>query len=130
MSGQGWTARYEIRVEGVLDNQWAGWFGGLQLENEGTYAVISGLLPDQSALHGMLAKIRDLGLCLISVQRIDPDDAREKGDALTPSPPIRYPGRQQEIVMAVTDPWLDGADDTDLAYYDTPARNIWRPCTE
>jgi hypothetical protein len=62
-------ARYEIRVEGVLDSCWAAWFDGLQLENDGRETVISGLLADQAALHGLLAKVRDLGLCLISVRR-------------------------------------------------------------
>lgn len=61
---------YEIRVAGVLDARWAaGWFGGMQVESDDSETVISGLLPDQPALHGVLAKIRDLGLCLISVQR-------------------------------------------------------------
>lgn len=63
------AAVYEIRVEGVLDARWASWFGGMQIHDDGTHTVISGLLPDQPALHGVLNKIRDLGLCLISVQR-------------------------------------------------------------
>ena len=70
MSGSGWPARYKIRVDGVLDDQWADWFGGLQVGSEGTQTVMSGLLADQPALHGVLAKIRDLGLCLISVRRL------------------------------------------------------------
>ena len=74
MNGPG-PARYEIRVEGVLDGRWAAWFGGLQVTSEGTQTVISGLLADQPALHGVLAKIRDLGLCLISVRRLGPGDA-------------------------------------------------------
>jgi hypothetical protein len=64
-------ARYEIRVEGVLDRRWAAWFGGLHLESDGTQTVISGSLADQPALHGLLTKIGDLGLCLISVRRLD-----------------------------------------------------------
>jgi hypothetical protein len=64
-------AHYEIRVEGVLDSRWATWFGGLQVLSEGEETVISGLLADQPALHGLLAKVRDLGLCLISVRRLD-----------------------------------------------------------
>ena len=61
---------YEIRVEGVLDHRWAAWFGGLHVGTDGTQTVISGLLTDQPALHGLLVKIRDLGLCLISVRRL------------------------------------------------------------
>jgi hypothetical protein len=71
----GWPARYEIRVDSVLDDQWADWFGGLQLSSDGTQTVITGVLADQPALHGLLTKIRDLGLCLISVRRLDASDA-------------------------------------------------------
>ena len=73
MSTSSGPALYEIRVEGVLDSRWAAWFGGLHIEREDTQTVISGSLADQSALHGLLTKIRDLGLCLISVRRLDPD---------------------------------------------------------
>ena len=66
------AALYEIRVEGTLDSCWEAWFDGLQVRNERSETVLSGLLIDQSALHGALAKIRDIGLCLISVQRLDP----------------------------------------------------------
>ncbi len=78
MRGSRWSARYEIRVDGVLDDQWANWFGGLQLSNGGTQTIIVGLLPDQSALHGVLAKIRDLGLCLTLICPLDADDAGDR----------------------------------------------------
>jgi hypothetical protein len=59
---------YEIRIRGELDSCWQAWFGGLQLENEENgQALLSGLLPDQAALHGVLSHIRDLNLILISV---------------------------------------------------------------
>ncbi len=74
MSGQSWPARYEIRVDGVLDGRWADWFGGLRVEDDGSRTVIVGPLADQPALHGLLTQIRDLGLCLISVCRISPLD--------------------------------------------------------
>jgi hypothetical protein len=64
-------ARYEIRVKDVLDSRWTAWFDGLQVIGEGDETVISGLLADQPALHGLLTKIRDLGLCLICVRRLD-----------------------------------------------------------
>jgi hypothetical protein len=73
VSTSGDPAQYEIRVEGVLDSRWAAWFGGLHMERDGTQTVISGSLADQPALHGLLARIGDLGLCLISVRRLDPD---------------------------------------------------------
>jgi hypothetical protein len=67
-------ARYEIRVEGVLDGRWSAWFEGLQLSHdEPDQTTIAGPVADQAALHGLLAKVRDLALPLISVRRIDPD---------------------------------------------------------
>jgi hypothetical protein len=71
---QAGPARYEIRVDGVLDDQWSDWLGGLQLEITGGQTTITGVLPDQPALHGVLARIRDLGLCLVSVRRLDQRD--------------------------------------------------------
>lgn len=66
-----WPARYEIRVAGVLDGRWSDWFDGLEISGQGEETVICGLVADQPALHGQLIKIRDLGLCLISVRRLD-----------------------------------------------------------
>ena len=85
--GQGWLARpgvsacggparYEIRVAGVLDGRWAAWFDGLQISGQGEETVICGLVADQ---HGLLAKVRDLGLCLISVRRLDTTRGRHEG---------------------------------------------------
>jgi hypothetical protein len=74
-TGMGGPAQYEIRVAGVLDGRWAAWFGGLQITSQGEETVISGLLADQPALHGVLTKVRDLGLCLISVRRLDTGQA-------------------------------------------------------
>jgi hypothetical protein len=75
VSASGGPARYEIRVEGVLDGRWAAWFDGLQISGQGNETVICGLLADQPALHGLLTKVRDLGLCLICVRRLDTDQA-------------------------------------------------------
>jgi hypothetical protein len=64
---------YEIRVRGVLDSGWSAWFDGLRLtSDESGQTVIAGPVADQAALHGLLAKVRDLGLELLSVRRIDP----------------------------------------------------------
>jgi hypothetical protein len=59
---------YEIRLKGHLDSQWAEWFGGLTiiLEEDGT-TLLSGPVADQAALHGLLKKVRDLGMPLVSV---------------------------------------------------------------
>jgi hypothetical protein len=71
VSASGWPAQYEIRVAGVLGDQWTAWFGGLQVSGQGEDTVICGLVADQPALHGLLTKVRDLGLCLISLRRLD-----------------------------------------------------------
>ena len=71
MNASGWPARYEIRVAGVLDSRWAAWFDGLHVGGQGEETVLCGLVADQPALHGLLTKVRDLGLCLISVRRLD-----------------------------------------------------------
>jgi hypothetical protein len=67
------NSRYEIRVKGILDERWSAWFEGLQVSSDGGETVISGPVADQAALHGLLTKVRDLGLFLISVRRLDPD---------------------------------------------------------
>jgi hypothetical protein len=63
---------YEIRIEGLVDELWTDWFNGMAItyvNNEET--ILTGELPDQAALHGVLERIRDLGLNLISVRRVD-----------------------------------------------------------
>jgi hypothetical protein len=67
---------YEIRIQGHLDHQWADWFGVLmvKLEDNGD-TVLTGTVADQSALYGLLKKVRDLGMPLISVNRIEPVQA-------------------------------------------------------
>ncbi len=69
------AGRYEIRLAGRLDARWAAWFDGLTVDDtvDGT-TVIAGDVPDQAALHGLLQRVRDLGLPLISVTRIEPDE--------------------------------------------------------
>ena len=66
------SAYYEIRVKGMLDPGWEEWFEGFSITHlsEGE-TLISGRVPDQSALHGILARIRNLNLSLISVSRVD-----------------------------------------------------------
>ena len=68
------TGRYEIRVKGHLDTRWATWFAGLSLTHasDGT-TLLAGPVVDQAALHGVLRKVRDLGLPLVSVTRVEPD---------------------------------------------------------
>jgi hypothetical protein len=66
-------AHYEIRVNGVLDSRWSAWFDGLQLTSDQSgQTSITGPVTDQAALHGLLAKVRDLGLELLEMGRSDP----------------------------------------------------------
>ena len=62
---------YEIRVEGHLSDHWSAWFDGLQVQTEPTGETrLTGLLSDQAALYGVLAKIHNLNLVLVSVVRL------------------------------------------------------------
>ena len=64
---------YEIRVNGVLGSGWSAWFDGLQVTSDDRgQTTIAGPIADQAALHGLLAKVRDLGLELLEVRRTDP----------------------------------------------------------
>ena len=67
---------YEIRIKGHLDDKWAAWFGGLTLTREDNgETLLTGPVVDQAALHGLLRKVRDGGMPLVSVMRVKPDPA-------------------------------------------------------
>ena len=67
--------RYEIRLHGHLETRWAAWFDGLTLRHEPDGStVLTGYVADQAALHGLLQKVRDLGLTLVSVTNLEPSD--------------------------------------------------------
>lgn len=67
---------YELKIKGLLDDHWKQWFEGMELGNVTNgetgqeYTLITGLIADQPALHGLLAKVRDLNLTLISVRKV------------------------------------------------------------
>lgn len=65
---------YQIKIKGHLDDRWADWFEGMTFTHESDgNTTLCGPVIDQAALHGILNGIRDLGLSLVSVQRVDPD---------------------------------------------------------
>jgi len=70
--------RYELRIQGHLDQHWSTWFGGLALtrEDDGT-TTFRGAVTDQAELHGLLTKVRDLGVTLISLMSVDDRDVAD-----------------------------------------------------
>ena len=65
--------QYQIRVKGHISDRWSTWFDGMALHREECgETTLTGELPDQTALHGILMKIRDLGLMLLEVKFLDP----------------------------------------------------------
>jgi len=86
------AGRYEIRLRGHLDTRWAAWFDGLSLttQSDGT-TLIHGPIADQAALHGLLQKVRDVGLPLVSVTRVEPFAASiQPSSCLAPYWTIRH----------------------------------------
>lgn len=71
----GAATHYQLRIAGHLDEHWSAWFGGLILirQNDGT-TTLRGPVVDQAELHGLIARVRDLGTTLISVEMIDAPD--------------------------------------------------------
>lgn len=68
------AGRYDIRIKGHLDARWAAWFDGMTLTHEaGGSTLIHGPVVDQAALFGLLQKVRDVGLPLVSVTQVEPD---------------------------------------------------------
>jgi hypothetical protein len=72
---------YQIRIKGHLNQRWTGWFEGLTitLEDNGD-TLLTGPVADQAALHGLLKKVRDLGMPLLSVNFVSPGQARPQED--------------------------------------------------
>jgi len=76
---------YEIRIKGHLDESWADWFDGMRIRHEDNgETLLSGSLPDQAALHGVLNRLRDLGIQLISVNPVEDEQASVDEDADEP----------------------------------------------
>jgi hypothetical protein len=86
---------YEIRVLGALDAHWSAWFAGLEVASDASgETTLTGPLRDQSELHGILARIRDLGLPLVGIRRLDDPTCRERPhpDQSGTTAPSRTPG--------------------------------------
>ena len=70
---QSYPEAYEIRLKGHLDARWTGWFDGFTITlTEDGETILTGSVADQAALHGLLKKVRDLGLPLLSINPINP----------------------------------------------------------
>ena len=64
--------RYLIRIQGTMDATWSDWFGGFSVTPQNGETLLEGEVMHQAALHGILAKINELGLVILSVERIEP----------------------------------------------------------
>jgi hypothetical protein len=62
---------YHIQVRGHLDERWSDWFDGFEMIYRNEETILTGAVPDQAALHGILARIRDLGLIILCVKRLE-----------------------------------------------------------
>ena len=70
----GKPAAYQIKVKGALSEKWSDWFGGFTITTlPDDETLLTGVVTDQPALHGLLAKVRDLGLPLLLIERLGPD---------------------------------------------------------
>ena len=65
-------ARYRIKVKGHLDATWSSWFEAMVISSNGAETILTGPVADQAALHGLLVRIRDLNLTLLSIECLTP----------------------------------------------------------
>ena len=74
--------KYQIKVEGKLNSHWKHWFEGMAIDYDGDTTILTGPVPEQSALHGLLHRIRDLNLTLLSVSKLgyEREDKTNKED--------------------------------------------------
>jgi hypothetical protein len=80
-SDQDEPGRYEIRLKGQLEARWADWFAGMTITwGDNGDTLLTGPVADQAALYGLLRKVRDLGLPLVSVLRVKPEPAQRPDD--------------------------------------------------
>lgn len=84
---------YEIRVQGRLDARWAAWFDGLSILDADDGATLRGPVTDQAALHGLLQRVRDVGLPLLSVAQLRPDLTTTPTAQVAPDPATTPPAQ-------------------------------------
>ena len=71
---------YEIKIKGHLEEHWSDWLGGLEITQDGHgNSLLTGIVPDQAALHGIFNQVRDLGLTLVSITPRSIDDQANEG---------------------------------------------------
>ena len=76
---------YQIRLEGHLEPEWSSWFAGLEISLEPNgETVLTGCVADQAALHGLIKKVRDIGIPLLSIQRITETNLADSPTLLQP----------------------------------------------
>lgn len=112
--------RYEVRVLGGLDARWSAWFADLEVASDAAgETTLSGPLPDQAALHGVLARVRDLGLPLIAVRRLDPDPRR--ASEIDPQMDLeeRRPLMTHDQILELGQRWADAERRSDADALDT-----------
>jgi hypothetical protein len=78
------ASTYQIRIQGALDQSWSDWFDGFTISQQNGETILIGKVLDQAALHSILSKINDLGLAIMSVERVEPASKNKhpKGDSL------------------------------------------------
>jgi hypothetical protein len=90
------TVIYQIRIKGHLDSQWTDWFEGLTITlEEDSNTLLTGPVIDQAALHGLLKKVRDLGLPLVSVSPVEPSPSTALGTGQADVSDVKPPGPAQ-----------------------------------
>ena len=66
---------YQIKIQGRLDERWSDWFNGMSMTTDGDFTLLTGVVADQSKLRGILSKVWDLNLQVVSVTQVEPSSS-------------------------------------------------------